>query len=66
MTEMFNFRSVHGTRPGKRYELEDFRSRYGLELEKALDLYERFGPSMMELDLLMAAKRLKADGAPVT
>jgi hypothetical protein len=44
---------------GKPYSLEEFRVKYGLERQVAKDLFRRFGPSSVELDLLMAAKRRK-------
>ena len=34
----------------------DFRAKYGLDEMAAEDLFIRFGPSSIELDLLMAAK----------
>jgi hypothetical protein len=36
--------------------LKDFQDRYNLGDEEALDLFTRFGPSEIELDLLMTAK----------
>jgi len=44
---------------GKPYSLEEFRLKYGLDTRDAEDLFKRFGPSSVELDLLMAAKRGK-------
>lgn len=44
---------------GKPYTVDDFRAKYGLDRQVAEDLYKRFGPSSVELDLLMAAKRQK-------
>lgn len=41
---------------GEPYSLEQFRQKYGLNEEEARTLYERFGPSSIELDLLMLAK----------
>ncbi|MBD9448062.1 hypothetical protein [Rhizobium sp. RHZ01] len=41
---------------GNAYTLEEFRSRYGLHPDVAEDLFYRFGPSSIELDILMAAK----------
>ena len=41
---------------GAPYSLEEFRSRYRLAAGEAETLYRRFGPSSVELDLLMAAK----------
>ena len=57
MADVFRFRSIRGIHHGSRYELEAFRRRYDLEIEQARDLYERFGPSSVELDLLMSAKK---------
>lgn len=41
---------------GEPYTLERFRQRYGLSANEARDLFQRFGPSAIELDLLMQAK----------
>ncbi|NTH49273.1 hypothetical protein G6K98_32075 [Agrobacterium rhizogenes] len=42
---------------GPAYSLTDFRQKYGLDETTAEDLFVRFGPSSIELDLLMAAKQ---------
>jgi hypothetical protein len=42
---------------GRPYSLNEFASKYGLPDEQAENLFYRFGPSSIELDLLMAAKR---------
>jgi hypothetical protein len=42
---------------GNPYSLEDFQKKYGLDDAMAENLFLRFGPSSIELDLLMAAKR---------
>ncbi|NLS00416.1 hypothetical protein HGP17_26610 [Rhizobium sp. P38BS-XIX] len=42
---------------GAAYSLAEFQQKYGLEGGTAENLFERFGPSSIELDLLMAAKR---------
>ncbi|MGO7091813.1 hypothetical protein AB9E14_28065 [Rhizobium leguminosarum] len=42
---------------GRPYSLDEFASKYGLKGEQAESLFARFGPSSIELDLLMAAKR---------
>lgn len=42
---------------GRPYTLGEFAKRYGLAEDEAKDLYIRFGPSAIELDLLMAAKK---------
>ncbi|EPE96168.1 hypothetical protein [Rhizobium grahamii] len=44
---------------GAPYSLEQFQQKYALQSGEAEDLYARFGPSSIELDLLMAAKRRK-------
>lgn len=41
---------------GAAYSLADFQKKYGLDDATAEDLFVRFGPSSIELDLLMAAK----------
>jgi hypothetical protein len=52
-------RSFERRRPirGTAYCLADFQKKYGLDEATAEDLFVRFGPSSIELDLLMAAKR---------
>lgn len=55
MTELKGVRGK--TIRGETCTLEQFQMRYGLNEEEARRLYERFGPSATELDLLMAAKR---------
>lgn len=42
---------------GRPYSLDEFASKYGLQSDQAESLFTRFGPSSIELDLLMAAKR---------
>ncbi|MBB3590175.1 hypothetical protein FHX08_000519 [Rhizobium sp. BK529] len=42
---------------GRPYSLREFAAKYGLKDEQAESLFTRFGPSSIELDLLMAAKR---------
>lgn len=41
---------------GEPYTFEQFQQKYGLGEDEARTLYERFGPSSIELDLLMLAK----------
>jgi hypothetical protein len=41
---------------GRPYSLAEFADKYGLDDDTALKLFTRFGPSSVELDLLMAAK----------
>ncbi|OLP61556.1 hypothetical protein BJF93_00925 [Xaviernesmea oryzae] len=55
MTELKGVRGK--TIRGEICTLEQFQARYGLAVDEARRLYERFGPSATELDLLMAAKR---------
>lgn len=45
---------------GEAYTLEAFAEKYGIDPVEATDLFTRFGPSKIELDLLMAAKRAKS------
>jgi hypothetical protein len=42
---------------GAPYSPAEFQRKYGLDDATAEDLFARFGPSSIELDLLMAAKR---------
>jgi hypothetical protein len=42
---------------GRPYSLHEFAEKYGLDDGQAMNLFKRFGPSSVELDLLMAAKR---------
>ncbi|MDM9628071.1 hypothetical protein QTL95_19450 [Rhizobium sp. S152] len=42
---------------GRAYDLAEFTRRYRLNDEEAKRLFDKFGPSATELDLLMAAKR---------
>lgn len=42
---------------GKPYTLDQFKRKYDLPDQQAESLFRRFGPSSIELDLLMAAKR---------
>jgi hypothetical protein len=44
---------------GRPYSLAEFARKYRLEEKEAKRLYEKFGPSSTELDLLMAAKGRK-------
>jgi hypothetical protein len=46
------------------YTVEQFANKYGLFYREARLLFDKFGPSMVELDLLMRAKGIKplADG----
>lgn len=42
---------------GRPYTMSEFARKYRLDDKEAKRLYEKFGPSATELDLLMAAKR---------
>jgi hypothetical protein len=42
---------------GRPYSIGEFARKYRLDDKEAKRLYEKFGPSATELDLLMAAKR---------
>jgi hypothetical protein len=42
---------------GKPYSITEFARKYRLDENEATRLYNKFGPSATELDLLMAAKR---------
>lgn len=42
---------------GPAYEIGEFARKYQLDPTEAQRLYDKFGPSATELDLLMAAKR---------
>ncbi|MBY3596890.1 hypothetical protein [Rhizobium bangladeshense] len=42
---------------GRPYSMSEFARKYRLDDKEAKRLYEKFGPSATELDLLMAAKR---------
>ncbi|KAA0694477.1 hypothetical protein DTW90_24490 [Neorhizobium sp. P12A] len=42
---------------GKPYSIAEFARKYRLDEGEAKRLYDKFGPSATELDLLMAAKR---------
>ena len=44
---------------GRPYSIAEFARKYRLGEEEAKRLYEKFGPSSTELDLLMAAKGRK-------
>jgi len=44
---------------GRPYTLEEFSEKYALPAEEAESIFKRFGPSSVELDLLMSAKGIK-------
>lgn len=47
----------HRRLSGERYTVETFRAAYDLPEQEAKRLFEKFGPSKRELDLLMRARR---------
>ncbi|OWV75330.1 hypothetical protein ATY76_23955 [Rhizobium sp. R339] len=50
---------------GRPYSIGEFARKYRLDDKEAKRLYEKFGPSATELDLLMAAKR-RPPGLPTS
>lgn len=50
---------------GNAYSLEQFATRYDLADEQAEDLFYRFGPSAIELDILMAANNARRRELPL-
>lgn len=57
MTEISKQSTNRKTTRGKPYSMREFADKYRLEGDEAKRLFEKFGPSSTELDLLMAAKR---------
>ena len=49
---------------GVAYSLGEFARKYDLDDERAADPFYRFGPSSVELDLLMAAKQARRQELP--
>ncbi len=47
----------HRRLSGERYTVETFRTAYDLPQQEAKRLFDKFGPSKRELDLLMRARR---------
>jgi hypothetical protein len=47
----------HRRLSGELYTLEEFRKIYSLEEKEAAKLFRNFGPSKIELDLFMKARR---------
>jgi len=43
---------------GRPYMLQEFATKYGLDPDEAVRLYVKFGPSSIDLDLLMRGKSL--------
>jgi hypothetical protein len=59
----FEFRSPSGSRHGRPYTLEEFAAKYQLDEDRAKALFHRFGPSSVDLDLLMRAKAKDTKGS---
>lgn len=57
MTEQSKLFPAHRRLSGERYTIETFRTAYDLSRAEAKRLFEKFGPSKRELDLLMRARR---------
>lgn len=57
MTEISTQSTNRKTTRGKPYSIGEFADKYSLEGDEAKRLFDKFGPSSTELDLLMAAKR---------
>nr|WP_314085212.1 hypothetical protein [uncultured Shinella sp.] len=57
MTEQSKLFPEHRRLSGERYTVETFRTAYDLPQQEAKRLFEKFGPSKRELDLLMRARR---------
>ncbi|RFZ89613.1 hypothetical protein D0Y60_03080 [Shinella sp. WSJ-2] len=57
MTEQSKLFPEHRRLSGERYTIETFRTAYDLSGAEAKRLFEKFGPSKRELDLLMRARR---------
>lgn len=51
-------------RKGVAYSLDEFAAKYELNDEHAEDLFYRFGPSSIDLNLLMAAKNARRQLLP--
>lgn len=49
---------------GNAYSLDEFANKYKLDEEQAEDLFYRFGPSSIDLDLLMFAKAARRRELP--
>ena len=57
MTDQSKLFPEHRRLSGERYTVETFRAAYDLSQQEARRLFEKFGPSKRELDLLMRARR---------
>jgi hypothetical protein len=56
------FRSPIGSRHGQPYTLEEFAAKYKLDDARANALFYRFGPSSIDLDILMRAMNKDVGG----
>ncbi|QND47132.1 hypothetical protein HB780_15520 [Rhizobium lusitanum] len=63
MTESANQTPNRKVLRGRPYSIAEFARKYRLDDKEAKRLFDKFGPSSTELDLLMAAKR-KLPGLP--
>ncbi|KRB52977.1 hypothetical protein ASE04_07055 [Rhizobium sp. Root708] len=57
MTNVIEHPTTRKVLRGRPYSLAEFARRYRLDKDEATRLFDKFGPSATELDLLMAAKR---------
>ncbi|HEY0122798.1 MAG TPA: hypothetical protein VGC14_13760 [Rhizobium sp.] len=57
MTESANQTPSRKVLRGRPYSIAEFARKYRLDEREAKRLFDKFGPSSTELDLLMAAKR---------
>jgi hypothetical protein len=57
MTNVIEHPTTRKVLRGRPYSLIEFARKYRLEEDEATRLFDKFGPSATELDLLMAAKR---------
>jgi hypothetical protein len=57
MTNVIEHNNTRKVLRGRAYSLTEFSRKYRLGDDEAVRLFEKFGPSATELDLLMAAKR---------
>ncbi|MET3854728.1 hypothetical protein [Rhizobium sp. OAE497] len=56
--------SSHKVIRGRPYSIGEFARKYRLDDDEAKRLFDKFGPSATELDLLMAAKRRPPQPTP--
>ncbi|WP_160004219.1 hypothetical protein [Rhizobium sp. 18055] len=57
MTDVIEHGTTRKVLRGRAYSLTEFSRKYRLDQDEATRLFDKFGPSATELDLLMAAKR---------